>query len=143
MGNCMNVLCNKNAEKSSRVIFYNGKVKQFKPSTPVKNIISGRYRGCSVGHHSSPFSPLPLDTELKAGEIYHLMPPHCSLKKCSPELLNQKQKIKIVVTIDQLEKLLGSNGIEVKSGGVTLEFSESFRRKWLPSLSSIQEEQQF
>lgn len=149
MGNCIDVMCHQPAEKS-RVIMFNGEEKEFKASTTVKNITSGRYRGLKIVHHALPLSPLPPNAKLEPGELYYLVPPLVKPKslKVSSKLANQatctKKKVKIVLTRQQLDLLL--RNAEFKSKGVAVQFSGSFSepsRKWQPSLATIQEFQKF
>ncbi|KAF2288831.1 hypothetical protein GH714_016305 [Hevea brasiliensis] len=125
----------------------NGEEKEFKASTLVKKITSGRYRGYKIVPHALPFSALPANTKLELGELYYLMPPLMkkpfSSKDCF-KLANQttrtKQKAKIVLTRQQLELLL--RNVEFMSKGIAVRFSGSFREgygKWQPSLAAIQE----
>ncbi|KDP32905.1 hypothetical protein JCGZ_13686 [Jatropha curcas] len=139
MGNCIDVLSQEPAEKST-VLVYNGEEKEFKASTQVKKIVSGGYRRYKIVHHALPFSPLPSNTKLEAGELYYLVPPFVKPKSASQET-HRKQKVKIVLTRQQLQFLL-RNAKEFKSKGFTVGFSTSFReenRKWQPSLATIQE----
>ncbi|KAL9361166.1 hypothetical protein Peur_043951 [Populus x canadensis] len=147
MGNCIDVLSYSSAERS-KVLIHNGGEKEFKSSTRVQKITSGRYGGYMLVHSALPYVPLPPDTRLEPGEVYHLMPSlgqPCRLE-VSSKLAGQEtcasRKVKIVVTRQQLELLL-RNSKQFRSKGIAVRFSESFKegeRKWRPSLVTIPEE---
>ncbi|KAJ0080783.1 hypothetical protein Patl1_09662 [Pistacia atlantica] len=118
MGNCIRGMSDKCHEKV-RVVSLNGAEKEFKASTPIKRIISGRYQGYKLVQHTKPFSPLPQDSKLEPGGIYYLVP---DVPK-------------------QLEFLL-RNAKKFQSGKLAVRFSESFEQdywKWYPSLPPIEE----
>lgn len=150
MGNCIDVLSYSSAERS-KVLIHNGGEKEFKSSTRVKKITSGRYGGYMLVHSALPYVPLPPDTRLEPGEVYYLMPSlgqPCRLE-VSSKLAGQEtcasRKVKIVVTRQQLELLL-RNSKQFRSKGIAVRFSESFKegeRKWRPSLVTIPEVQKF
>ncbi|KAJ6380642.1 hypothetical protein OIU77_029524 [Salix suchowensis] len=150
MGNCIDFMPCSSAERS-KVLIHNGGEKEFKSSTPVKKITSGRYGGYILVNRALPYAPLPPDTVLEPGEVYHLMPPldqPCRLE-VSSKLTGQEacagRKVKIVVTRQQLELLL-RNSKQLKLRGIAVQFSESFKegkRKWRPSLVTIPEVQKF
>ncbi|CAK7323310.1 unnamed protein product [Dovyalis caffra] len=146
MGNCIDVLCYSSAEKS-KVLIHNGGEKEFKASTRIRKITSGRYCGHMLVHSALPYAPLPPETRLEPGEVYYLVPPldqPCRLE-VSSKLAGQEtctgRKVKIVVTRQQLELLLRSSK-QLKSKGITVRISESFKegdRKWQPTLVTIPE----
>ncbi|CAB4275608.1 unnamed protein product [Prunus armeniaca] len=152
MGNCLHVLCHPPQEKIKVVIFKGG-VREFKASTPIKEITSGPYIGYKLVHHIQPYTPLPPNTKLEPGEVYHIVPNLASLGKplVPSKIVHQesckRQKIKIVVTREQLELLLKSAnkfrspkeiGVQL-SGRSGLEGSP----KWRPSLAIIPEVHSF
>ncbi|KAJ0017372.1 hypothetical protein Pint_09454 [Pistacia integerrima] len=147
MGNCIRGMSDECHEKV-RVVSLNGAEKEFKASTPIKRIISGRYQGYKLVQHTKPFSPLPQDSKLEPGGIYYLVPdvpkvpckPLISIEKAKQEI-RKTGKLKIVITKQQLEFLL-RNAKKFQSGKLAVRFSESFEqdyRKWYPSLPPIEE----
>ncbi|KAF9679416.1 hypothetical protein SADUNF_Sadunf06G0012900 [Salix dunnii] len=146
MGNCIDVMPYSSAERS-RVLIHNGGEKEFRSSTPVKKITSGRYGGYILVKRELPYASLPPDTVLEPGEVYYLMPPldQPYRLEVSSKLTGQEtcagRKVKIVVTRQQLELLL-RNSKQLKLRGIAVQFSESFKegkRKWQPSLVTIPE----
>ncbi|GMN36628.1 hypothetical protein TIFTF001_006171 [Ficus carica] len=161
MGNCVNVLSYKPISEKVRVVTNNGRVLEFEGLTPVKKITtSGAYKGYNLVHHSQPFSPLSPKYKLEPGEVYYLVPRGL----ISPKVVldhdhhddhddqTKRQKIKIVVTREQLELLLlrsCSKQLQFKDVCVGV-LSESFfgfneeegSSKWRPSLASIEEAQE-
>ncbi|KAK3218793.1 hypothetical protein Dsin_012763 [Dipteronia sinensis] len=107
-----------------RVVTLDGKEKQFKASTAIKRITSGRYSGYRLVHQSQPQLLLPPDTKLEPGEAYYLVSDPSVFRKTSGQESCKTQRVKIVISRQQLELLLRN--------------SESFRR-WEPSLASIPE----
>lgn len=152
MGNCIKVLSNPPQEKIKVVVFNRG-VKEFKASTSVKKITSGPYIGFNLVHHTQPHAPLAPNSKLEAGEVYHLVPhltqpskPLVSAKRVMHESC-KRQKVKIVVTREQLELLLRS-AKKFQSRDIVLGFPESFgfeqrSPRWRPPLATIPERQGF
>ncbi|KAH7572668.1 hypothetical protein ACOSP7_015885 [Xanthoceras sorbifolium] len=141
MGNCIHVLSDESHHQKVRVVTLDGREKQFKASTPIKRITSGRYSGYKLVHQSQPYMPLPLDTKLEPGEAYYLVPnPSVSLKKAGQESC-KRQRVKIVITRQQLELLL-RNANKFQSARFSECFKDDFR-KWEPSLASIPEVHNF
>ncbi|KAK2652712.1 hypothetical protein Ddye_012568 [Dipteronia dyeriana] len=73
MGNCIHVVSDESHQKV-RVVTLDGKEKEFKASTPIKRITSGRYSGYKLVHQSEAQLLLPHDTKLEPGEAYYLVP---------------------------------------------------------------------
>ncbi|PON38126.1 hypothetical protein PanWU01x14_314960 [Parasponia andersonii] len=158
MGNCIHVMSSYEPLKEMvRVVSYNGKVHEFKGSTPVNKITSLRpYIGYNLVHHSQPFSPLPPKTKLEAGEVYHLVPDLVLKVLNSPKVAdedhqdqspNKRQNIKMVVTKEQLKFLLQhcqhndfACGLSESTEGFG---SEGGSPRWRPSLTSIEEVNDF
>ncbi|EXB29542.1 hypothetical protein L484_010600 [Morus notabilis] len=155
MENCVHIFLPK-LEKV-RVVTYNGEILEFKGLTKVKKITtSGAYKGYNLVHHSQPFSPLSSNAKLEPGEVYYLVPdlalicPKVVADNCTYKI---RQKIKIVVTREQLEYLLLRSGSskQLQSKDVCVRVSESFSgfeegrspRSWRPSLASIEEAKEF
>lgn len=126
MGNCVNLSLSR-AEKSEILIISEGE-KEFRASKLVKKVTCGPYHGYELVH-SLPRSPLPPKTRLEPGKAGclppHLVQPHdhsISLKIIKKESF-QGRNIKIVITRQQLEFLLGdakmfqSKKIAVRSPG--------------------------
>uniref|UniRef100_A0A6N2K0V4 Uncharacterized protein n=1 Tax=Salix viminalis TaxID=40686 RepID=A0A6N2K0V4_SALVM len=110
MGNCIDFMPCSSGERS-KVLIHNGGEKEFKSSTPVKKITSGRFGGYILVNRALPYAPLRADTVVEPGEVYHLMPPldqPCRQEACAG------RKVKIVVTRQQLELLL-RNSKQLKS----------------------------
>ncbi|KAJ8759207.1 hypothetical protein K2173_004645 [Erythroxylum novogranatense] len=135
MGNCIRAPCFSQTQKS-RVLIYNGGEAEFKASTSVENITSGYFSGYVLVHHNLPFAPLPPKTKLEPGEVYYLMPPikHPVCRQIAASKLGKpetcrKQKLRIVLTRQQLELLLGNDK----------KCKPKADRKWQPSLATIPE----
>ncbi|KAK1577143.1 hypothetical protein Q3G72_019303 [Acer saccharum] len=131
MGNCIHVLSDESHQKV-RVVTLDGKEKQFKASTPIKGITSGRYSGYKWVHQSQPQLLLPHDTKLEPGEAYYLMPDPSVFRKTSGQKSCKTQRVKIVISRQHLDLLLRNSE----------SFKDDFRR-WEPSLASIPEVHNF
>lgn len=153
MGNCIKVLSNPTQEKI-KVVVFNGGVAEFKASTSVKKITSGPYIGFSLVHYTQPHAPLPPNSKLEPGEVYHLVPhltqpskPLVSAKRVKHESC-KRQRVKIVVTREQLELLLLRSAKKFQSRDIVLGFPENFGfeerpPKWRLPLATIPEVQGF
>ena len=152
MGNCIQV-SSYESEENAKVVTYNGEVLEFQASTNAKKVTSGPYSGYNLVHRSRPFSPLPNTTKLDPGEVYYLVPDLAKVLSRKVSLEEQScgrsQKIKIVVTREELELLLGSANKQfqisqdiVGLSSESLGFEEG-SPKWRPSLSSIAEVRDF
>ncbi|KAK7245982.1 hypothetical protein RIF29_40839 [Crotalaria pallida] len=122
MGNCMTCLSQPNVD--GKEIETDGREMEIDASVPVKKTNYSSCRSCIV-----------IRRKLQNGEVYHLAP---FLKQSvKPTTDNRKLKIrnvKIVLTTEQLKLLLsGSNKFQIKTRVACV------RRKWLPSLPTIQE----
>ncbi|OIW13864.1 hypothetical protein TanjilG_31753 [Lupinus angustifolius] len=83
-------------------------------------------------------SYIVISRKLHNGEVYNLEPPllRQSVKATSDNRNLKTRSLKIVMTMEQLKLLLsGSNKLHIKTKVAHI------RRKWLPSLPTILEEQ--
>lgn len=140
MGNCMNVLSNEPHQKVG-ILTLDGKEEQFKASTPIKRITSGRYSGYKLVHHAKPHFPLPHDTKLVPGEAYYLVPDPSVHGKVLAQESCKRQKVKIVITRQQLELLLRhAHKLQSAKASPFSNRCKGYFQKWGPSLASIPEE---
>ncbi|KAK9935859.1 hypothetical protein M0R45_012734 [Rubus argutus] len=148
MGNCICVPFHQHKEKV-KVVVFNGGVEEFSASTTVEEITTGPYIGYKLVHQANPYTPLPPNTKLEPGEVYHLVPTLAWLNKhlVPSKIAHQeqesckRQKVKIVVTREQLELLLnGAKKLRSKEIG---SFGLQEPLKWRPSLAIIPEVRRF
>lgn len=141
-------------QEKSEVVVFNGGVEKFKASTPVKKITTGPYIGFKLVHHSQPYAPLLPNSKIVPGEVYHLVPrlaqpskPLVRAKRIEHESC-KRQKVKIVVTREQLEHLLLRSANKLQSRDIIARLQGSFgfeegSLRWRPSLATIPEVQGF
>lgn len=149
MGNCIHIPFSP-SQGEVRVLIFNGGEKKFRASTPIKKIASGPYSGYKLVHPAQPNSPLPHSAKLIPGEVYYLLPHQKQfdsgfiVPKMSGKKTSRRQFVKIVLTREQLELLLG-NVKEFQSKNVYFRFSENFseNQKLKPSLAVIPEVENF
>ncbi|XP_024932786.3 uncharacterized protein LOC112492764 [Ziziphus jujuba] len=149
MGNCIKVSFRPPQEKIKAVVF-NGEVEEFKASTSVEKITSGPYIGFKLVHRAQPHSSLPPNSKVEPG---HLVPyltqpskPLVSPKRANKESC-KRQKVKIVLTRDQLELLLRGAKKLHPPGDIAVQMLKSFGFEeaspiWRPSLATIPEPQE-
>ncbi|KAI3732172.1 hypothetical protein L1987_63371 [Smallanthus sonchifolius] len=136
MGNCINVM--QSSQKNISVLVSNGRVENFKVSTKVRKITSGKYQSYDLVHFDQPNIPLRLNTKLLPAEAYVLIPREDQFSEVVGS--RQPQKVKIMVTRKQLEVLV-RNGKDFRINKI---YPRSYwrrdgYRKWCPSLAGIQE----
>lgn len=146
MGNCIKVSSQPPQEKI-KVVVFNGGVEEFKASASVEKITSGPYIGFKLVPRAQSYSSLPPNSKL---EPSHLVPcltqptkPFVSPKRANKESF-KRQKVKIVMTRDQLELLLRRAKKLQPPRYIAVRMSKSFgfvqaSPKWQPSLAIIPE----
>ncbi|KAI3818906.1 hypothetical protein L1987_12727 [Smallanthus sonchifolius] len=136
MGNCINVM--QSSQKNISVLVSNGRVENFKVSTKVRKITSGKYQGYDLVHFDQPNIPLRPNTKLLPAEVYVLIPREDQL---SSEVVGcrQPQKVKIMVTRKQLEVLVRNEDFQISKIYPRSYWRRDGYRKWYPSLGGIQE----
>ncbi|CAJ2658201.1 unnamed protein product [Trifolium pratense] len=134
MGNCV-TSCYSQPKKQTRCPLIQGReIEVNKASAPVEKMNTA-----SSKHYNA------VRRKVQHGEDYHLAP---FLRQSGRTTDDRKMKtriVKIVVTTEQLEMLLsGSKKFQIKTRVAPVTKSSVLRcPKWLPSLSTIQEVQNF
>lgn len=160
MGNC-SAVCGRNnissygtVEKSKnkyvvQLVKIDGKIMEFSAPILVKDVLQ-HFSGYNIALSREALQHLPLNSWLKLGDIYYLVPSVESLesaegsRKVEKEESGGVKRIKVVITRQQLQDLLSKQALAVDIlSGLKSEIcsgDEKCMTIWKPKLESIPEE---
>ncbi|OAY59577.1 uncharacterized protein LOC110626834 [Manihot esculenta] len=124
------------------VVKTDGKIIEFSSPVLVKDVLVN-FSGLGIGLSKEATEHLPLDHELKLGQVYYILPSLSSAGSISAaETAGGVKRIKVVITKQQLEQLL-RNQVSVEELVLSrlerTSFSLDSPRNWKPKLETIPE----
>ncbi|KAJ9174339.1 hypothetical protein P3X46_017372 [Hevea brasiliensis] len=128
--------------KVLQVVKTDGKTLEFSSPVLVKDVLVN-FSGSGIGLSKEAAEHLPLDYELKLGQVYYILPSLRSVETISSaQTAGGVKRIKVVITKQQLKQLLTEQvSVEelVLSRLEKTSFSLDSPRNWKPKLESIPE----
>ncbi|GMJ06340.1 hypothetical protein like AT3G10120 [Hibiscus trionum] len=127
-----------------RVVKMDGKMLEFKAPLLVKDVLV-KYSGSGIGFSKTVSQHLPLNYELKTGNVYYILPASDSSSVTDTQQAGAGgvKRIKVVITKQELQQLLTKQisvaevlaGLQKRNGSSVVS-----PRNWKPKLESISEE---
>ncbi|KAK1366395.1 Glutaminase-asparaginase [Heracleum sosnowskyi] len=147
MGNsCFGAAEKSNNKNVVQLVKMDGKIMEFSASILVKDVLQ-TFSGYNVALSRDALQHLPLNSRLKLGDMYYLIPSveNYETAEGSPKVEKEEggsvKRIKVVITRQQLQDLLSKQVLAVDFlSGLKCTDDEKCRTIWKPELESIPEE---